>query len=104
MTVPDSTSQKFMLIGQRSRRDAGDDERWAVVHLDFAKTRSRKCETSDFETWYARKGSNQCLMGHKQFYQRRKANAKCYVGNKFIDPVENEEDCPCTDDDYEWYV
>ncbi|GJE98598.1 vacuolar protein sorting/targeting protein [Phanerochaete sordida] len=101
MTVPDSTSQKFMLIGQRSRRDAGDDERWAVVYLDFAKTRSRKCEDADFETWYARKGSNQCLMGHKQYYQRRKANAKCYVGNKFIDPVENEDNCPCTDDDYE---
>lgn len=102
MTVPDSTSQKFTLIGQLSRRDApSDSERWAVVYLDFAKTRNRQCEDSDFETWYARKDGNQCLMGHKQYYYRRKANAKCYVGNKFVDPVEHEENCPCTDDDYE---
>lgn len=28
----------------------------------------------------------------------------CYVGNKFEDPIEHEENCPCEDDDYEWYV
>lgn len=105
MTVPDSTSQKFMLIGQLSRRDApSDDQRWVVVHLDFARTRNRKCEDSDFDTWYARKPGNLCVMGHRQSYRRRKERANCYVGNKFVDPVEREEDCPCTDEDYEWYV
>ncbi len=66
-TVPDSTSQKFMLVGQVSRSDSkGNDGRYVVVFLDFAKTRSRKCGEADFETWYARSSTNdECLMGHK---------------------------------------
>lgn len=104
-TVPDSTSQKFMLVGQLSRQDTpSDDRRWTVVHLDFEQTRSRKCEDSDFDTWYARSQGHDCLMGHKQYYRRRKPDANCYVGNKFEDPVEHEEICPCTDEDYEWCV
>ena len=35
---------------------------------------------------------------------RRKEDADCYVGNKFQDPIEHEENCPCTDEDYEWCV
>ena len=40
----------------------------------------------------------------KQWYKRRKQDANCYVGDKFMDPVEHEENCPCTDADYEWCV
>ena len=40
----------------------------------------------------------------KQWYKRRKQDANCYVGDKFIDPVEHEENCACTDADYEWCV
>ncbi|KAF8909112.1 vacuolar protein sorting/targeting protein 10 [Mucidula mucida] len=101
-TVPDSTSQKFLLVGQVTRKDqTGDVGRFVVVHLDFAATRSRKCSNNDFEEWYARAGNRECLMGHKQWYKRRKPNADCYVGEKFTDPIEHEDNCSCVDEDYE---
>lgn len=100
-TIPDSTSQKFLLIGATSRSDS-DGGRYASVFLDFAEVQSRQCKDGDFERWYARSGPDtECLMGHKQWYKRRKLDADCYVGNKFEDPVGHDEDCACTDDDYE---
>ncbi|EJC99110.1 signal sequence binding protein [Fomitiporia mediterranea MF3/22] len=101
-TVPDSTSQKFMLVGQLARKDQTGDGRFVVIYLDFAPTRNRQCGDNDFERWYARSGSSsECIMGHKQWYRRRKPDADCYVGHKFDDPVEHEDNCPCTDADYE---
>ncbi|KAF5379599.1 hypothetical protein D9757_009216 [Collybiopsis confluens] len=104
-TVPDSTSQKFLLVGQVSRRDQTNDiGRYIVVYLDFAGIRTRKCDKDrDLERWFARSGKSdaECLMGHKQWYYRRKPDADCFVGDKFIDPVEHEEKCQCTDADYE---
>lgn len=35
---------------------------------------------------------------------RRKADADCVVAEKFKDPVGVEENCACSDEDYEWYV
>lgn len=125
-TVSDSTSQKFILIGQLDKREQQNDGRFAVVFLDFANTRPRQCGDSDFEDWYARTAKGkECLMGHKvrvlrvecfwyapailnmschqQWYKRRKQDANCYVGHKFEDPHEHEQNCPCEDDDYEWY-
>lgn len=69
-TVPDSTSQKFILLGQVSRHDAkGNNGRYVVIHLDFANTRSRKCTEDDFDKWYARSNTNEkCLMGHRVCY------------------------------------
>ncbi|KAJ7579906.1 vacuolar protein sorting/targeting protein 10 [Mycena floridula] len=102
VTVPDSTSQKFLLVGQVARKDQSNSiGPYVVVHLDFAETRERKCEDIDFEKWSARPHDSECLMGHKQWYKRRKPEARCYVGEKFKDPVEHEDDCDCTDRDYE---
>jgi hypothetical protein len=42
------------------------------------------------------------LMRQQQWYWRRKPDADCYIGKKFEDTVEYEENCPCEDDDYEW--
>jgi Sortilin, neurotensin receptor 3, C-terminal len=28
----------------------------------------------------------------------------CYVGERYKDPVEHEDNCPCTAEDYEWWV
>lgn len=68
-TVPDSTSQKFLLVGQVNRKDQTNDVgRYVVVFLDFAGTRERKCGESDFEKWYARPAKSECLMGHKVRY------------------------------------
>ncbi|THH04806.1 hypothetical protein EW145_g5251 [Phellinidium pouzarii] len=101
-TIPDSTSQKFMLVGQLARKDQTGTGSFVVVYLDFAPTRSRQCNDNDFEIWTARSGDkHECIMGHKQWYRRRKPDADCYVGRKFEDPVEHEQNCPCTDEDYE---
>lgn len=65
-TVQDSTSQKFILLGQLSRQDATSEGRFAAVFLDFAPMGRRKCDEADFERWYARTAQNkECLMGHK---------------------------------------
>ncbi|KAJ7132166.1 vacuolar protein sorting/targeting protein 10 [Mycena epipterygia] len=102
LTLPDSTSQKFILLGQVARKDQTNKiGRFVIVHLDFAKTRRKQCTGDDFEKWYARAAGSECLMGHKQWYKRRKADVDCYVGEKFTDPVEHEESCECTDADYE---
>ena len=66
INLPDSTSQKFLLLGQVSKTDQkyGND-RAVIVFLDFSKTRGRKCQDSDFEKWYARPHDSECLMGHR---------------------------------------
>lgn len=66
MTIPDSTSQKFILVGQIARKDQVSGQgRVAVVFLDFKDTRPRQCGEADFEEWYARSSNHECLMGHK---------------------------------------
>ncbi|BFZ62307.1 vacuolar protein sorting/targeting protein PEP1 [Saitoella coloradoensis] len=110
-TVPDSTSRKFTLLatGARGEKDEG---KTLVVFVDFANLdeREKKCKLdekdegkSDFEKWYARTvdGQPQCLMGHKEFFWRKKVDRGCFVGDKYADPVPVEENCPCTDADYE---
>ncbi|KAJ7436099.1 vacuolar protein sorting/targeting protein 10 [Mycena galericulata] len=102
LALPDSTSQKFILLGIVARQDqSGSIGRVVIVYLDFAGTRKRKCSDSDFEKWYARTSSSECLMGHKQWYRRRKPDADCYVGEKIRHPVVHEHSCPCTNADYE---
>ncbi|KAJ9111054.1 hypothetical protein QFC19_001252 [Naganishia cerealis] len=119
-TVPDSTSQKFLLLGTLARGDAVAVEglaeepqvegtgRHAIVFLDFAPLQQRKCKESDFEQWYVRAPATddnntgrECVLGHKQWYKRRKPDADCYVGNKFHEEVGHEEDCACRDEDFE---
>lgn len=65
ITLPDSTSQKFLLLGHVSKKDRAKYGRVAIVHLDFSQTRGRKCVEGDFEKWYARQQKSECLMGHK---------------------------------------
>ena len=65
-TVGDSTSQKFLLVGQVARGDQKSGQgRFAAVFLDFAKLDRRKCSDGDFENWTARSSTHECLMGHK---------------------------------------
>ncbi|PWN88715.1 Oligoxyloglucan reducing end-specific cellobiohydrolase [Acaromyces ingoldii] len=102
-TILDGTSQKFLLIGSQTRKQAGKELPQVAVFLDFAGMK-RKCTEKDMEEWYFRdegKGEPKCLMGHKQHFKRRKPNADCYVGDKFHDPEPRHDPCPCTDEDYE---
>lgn len=64
-TIPDSTSQKFLLLGTSSRKESTEG-RHALIFLDFAPLQHRQCTEKDFEKWYARSSEGQeCLMGHK---------------------------------------
>ena len=98
-TVPDSTSQKFILHGEDVKAS-----KEVIVFLDFDKLDKRECKEKDFEIWHARvdeDGKPTCIMGHTQSYRRRKADADCFVDEEFKDPVPETEDCPCQDQDYE---
>lgn len=64
-TVGDSTSQKFLLIGQIAKKDQNGRGRIGAVFLDFATLVRPQCEDSDFETWTARSSTHECLMGHQ---------------------------------------
>jgi hypothetical protein len=66
-TIPDSTSQKFLLIGTLHKSEfAGDQRPHAAIFLDFASLRKEKCRDDQFEKWYARSGEGrECIMGHK---------------------------------------
>ncbi|KAG1874291.1 hypothetical protein F4604DRAFT_1763753 [Suillus subluteus] len=102
-TVSDSTSQKFLLLGQVMRQSQQPDEgRNAAIYLDFAALGRPKCGSDDKESWYARASSKaECIMGAKQWYTRRKADADCYMGEKFHDPEVHDDKCPCEEHDYE---
>ncbi|EEB87018.1 hypothetical protein MPER_15829 [Moniliophthora perniciosa FA553] len=41
------------------------------------------------------------MLRSQQYYRRRKPEADCYVGDKFQDPIEQEETCQCRDEDFE---
>ena len=103
-TVPDSTSQKFILTATKGR---GSDRKFYLYSLDFRALDWKKCGKDDFEEWYARNHHRdddekpECIMGHTQKYRRRKKDKKCYVGEKFKDPQPIAEDCKCDDNDYE---
>ena len=65
-TIPDSTSQKFILLGALGRKEQTEEKRYAMIHLDFAGMRTNKCRPEDLEKWYARgRGKHECIMGHK---------------------------------------
>ncbi|KAH6886024.1 vacuolar protein sorting/targeting protein 10 [Coprinopsis sp. MPI-PUGE-AT-0042] len=54
-SVPDSTSQKFLLFGLTSRKSQASNKKLGkvvVIHLDFSKMRKNKCKKSDFECDY----------------------------------------------------
>ncbi|KAJ6150747.1 Vacuolar protein sorting/targeting protein 10 [Penicillium chermesinum] len=101
-TTPDSTSLKFLLVGYSG--DKEDRDKYTVYSLDFEGLHERKCSKDDLEIWSARvdeNGKPDCLMGHKQSFQRRKANADCFIKEEFkLDPPIFEQ-CDCTAEDFE---
>ncbi|KAI9199686.1 uncharacterized protein BJ171DRAFT_445237 [Polychytrium aggregatum] len=107
MIDPESTSTKMIILVT----DASDLNSLYVVHLDFEKTLSRKCDidpqnpgaSRDVEEWMPQKEAygGSCVMGQETGYYRRKADADCYIGQKFHKLQLDVKKCPCTDDDFE---
>jgi len=78
LTIPDSTSQKFILSGWVPKDERKNDQGpWVSIFLDFAGTRGRKCGDGDMEKWYARSGTSDCLMGHKVKTLQAIRSSKC---------------------------
>lgn len=96
-TTQDSTSTKFILVGERSGA-------YHMVVIHFDGLIDRTCGDDDMEDWHARvdkDGNPTCIMGHKQTYRRRKKSADCFVRSNFKEPVPKMEDCACSDADFE---
>lgn len=96
-TTQDSTSLKFLLLGEKDRT-------YHMIAIDFEGLKEKTCGDSDLEDWHARvdkDGNPTCVMGHKQTYRRRKKSADCFIKKPFEDPVPKTEDCECTDADFE---
>lgn len=104
-TTPDSTSLKFVLVGQSTE----DQRKFVSIAIDLTGVYDKKCDfksdgSGDFEKWYARynsKGEPNCLMGHKQYFFRKKANSECYVGDLYHEQHASQENCKCEAYDYE---
>ncbi|KAJ5260505.1 Vacuolar protein sorting/targeting protein 10 [Penicillium angulare] len=100
-TTPDSTSLKFILVGVNGDEDDGE---YIIYSIDFESLHERKCTKDDIEKWTARvdeDGKADCLMGHKQFFERRKANANCFMKNEFKMDAPEFEKCKCSAEDFE---
>ena len=100
-TVPDSTTLKFILVATAGR---GSELKNLVISIDFNSLEKDKCGDEAFEKWYARldeDGKPDCLMGHRQYYNRRRADADCFVKEKFKEKLPEFEQCTCTKEDYE---
>ncbi|PHH93282.1 hypothetical protein CDD83_8793 [Cordyceps sp. RAO-2017] len=96
-TTQDSTSLKFLLLGER-------EGTYHMIAINFDGLHERTCGDGDMEDWHARAdkdGNPTCIMGHKQTYRRRKKSADCFVKKEFKDPVPMTEDCECADSDFE---
>lgn len=96
-TTQDATSLKFFAVGQKKGKYYG-------IAIDFEGLHERKCGDDDMEEWHARvdsDGKPRCVMGHKQSYSRRKKTADCFIKSDFKDPEVKNEQCECTDADFE---
>ncbi|OAQ91967.1 vacuolar protein sorting/targeting protein 10 [Purpureocillium lilacinum] len=96
-TTQDSTSLKFILLGEKKGT-------YHMVAINFDGLHERTCGDDDMEDWHARvddDGKPTCIMGHKQTFRRRKKTADCFIKKEFKDPVPKNEDCECSDADFE---
>ncbi|KAJ7780931.1 Oligoxyloglucan reducing end-specific cellobiohydrolase [Mycena metata] len=99
---PDAGAWTFILLAERSSVVSPDD-RFLLIHLDFAGMRKAKCTSGDFEMWQPTPpgAASGCLKGSKQIFKRRKVHADCYVGNTPTGPYGSAGNCSCGDADYE---
>jgi hypothetical protein len=101
-TTQDSTSLKFILVGEAKEGEVRDP--FFTISIDFDGLHEDTCKKSDLEDWWARvdeDGKPTCLMGHKQKFQRRKKDAKCFMKAEHKEVAMETEDCDCTDMDFE---
>lgn len=97
LTEPDSTSMRFILIGQHA-----DTKNTVTIALDFANMLKKPCTDSDMEVWTMQNTrNNTCILGHKNEYKRRKADSECYIGDLYSEPPKTVSNCECGEEDFE---
>jgi hypothetical protein len=65
-TISDSTSQKFLALGQLPRKDSNNEGSVGVVFIDFAGMHDRQCTEDDKEKWHpVGPDGKKCIMGHE---------------------------------------
>ncbi|KAJ3106319.1 vacuolar protein sorting/targeting protein PEP1 [Phlyctochytrium planicorne] len=106
LTVPDSTSLKFTILGitESKKNELG----MTAFTLDFTDTLPRVCDkasskSSDFESWSPvdEKDGSRCFLGKDIMFLRRKEDANCLIGKEFEEFSEDVKTCECTHSDFE---
>lgn len=92
---PDGSGKSFILSGDRSS-----------FFLDFSNAYDRTCDPKkDVETIFARVSPDfpdgLCMYGSREKFERRKPQSQCFMAKKFEDVRTLEEECDCTEADYE---
>ncbi|KAG5439798.1 hypothetical protein PCANB_000080 [Pneumocystis canis] len=110
MTSSNPKTRKFILLSNQYAKKNIIHDILYIISIDLSKIYTRKCilnkiypERSDFEKWYHynQNGNEECFMGTKQYFFRKKNDKKCYVEESNTELQGIEENCPCSDQDYE---
>jgi hypothetical protein len=104
-TVPQDTSRRFFLIGQRT----GESSKSVLIHLDFSSILQRRCKldpnnpnNDDFELWSPSENRDEtCLFGRTTQYHRRLRDADCFVGQDLGSYSKVVYNCTCQVSDFE---
>ncbi|KTW29333.1 hypothetical protein T552_01288 [Pneumocystis carinii B80] len=108
MIVPSSRTGKFMLIATEVKKNRITNA-MNLISIDLGEIYTRECildknnlERSDLEKWYSHaENDSKCTMGRKQYFWRRKIDRKCFIKQSYSELQVIEENCPCSNDDYE---
>lgn len=101
LTEPGETTTTFTVFGT-SAASVGVD--WVIIKVDLGKVFNHNCTDDDYKRWSPADATigkhRNCLLGHKEIYQRRMINSNCYNSREFqrIITVEN---CGCDRKDYQ---
>jgi len=104
---PSSRAMHFVISAKLAK---SSNEKGLVFTLDFTDLHQPACQgvqapdtdTSDYETWtpYDGRHGDKCFLGKKITYVRRKRDKQCYNPEE-KEPVLFQDNCPCTEMDFE---
>ena len=109
-TIPSDKSRNFILLGKEV---GGRDSQTVTINLDFTGLTDKVCkldennpDEGDFYLWEPRHPMQEdnCLFGHVAQYHRKRPEANCFIGQSVEKLHFIPHNCPCTREDFEWYV
>ena len=76
-----------------------------LIIIIFYMCTANKCTKEDYYKWSPSDNliDNECILGEKETFERKIANHSCLNGGEY-ERVINKAVCPCSREDYEWYV